>query len=632
MSNCFFVDTKCAVAYIEYIHDGVKKSSCAFEFDYKNKILLKVPRELGATLASFEIISGIDFRKVDEYIEEINSFENTFDVFSFTVDLPVGLYFIKPSICVFDKKVYGRRRGNEVFFEGEGDLLQITVSGFKYEEPKSIQDGIIYHIFVDRFCRGGNCKVPEYNVLVDGEWDSIPEYPEYPGAPLKNNTLYGGTLYGVISRMDYIASLGASAIYLSPIFTSVSNHKYDTADYMSVDEVFGGDGALRMLISEAEKRNIKIILDGVFNHTGSDSVYFNKNLRYDSLGAYQSKDSPYYEWYDFKSYPERYTCWWDIDILPRINPDIPSLRDFLTGDDGVVSKYRNMGVYGLRLDVADELSDDFIKSCKHCLSKSGESVLYGEVWEDASNKIAYEKRKTYYYGDELDGVMNYPLREALIGYLKNKNTSFLRYVLDEVFVNAPERILNTQMNFLGTHDTPRILTVLADKDVSGKNNEELSILRLSDTERKISLKKLKALYTVIATLPGIPAVFYGDEVGLEGYSDPFNRMPYPYGKEDLSLLSHYKKVGDVRRGNCVYHCGGFNTLFLDENIFVFERFDKHYSYITALNISESNFVIHSETKVCNLLSNRRDNDFVLESFTAEIFKTKRNFTFDLKRN
>lgn len=632
MTNCFLVESKSAVAVIEYIHDGNKEMSCAFDKHRKNEILLKIPRSLGATSAGFDVFSGTDGEYVESITDEIYSFENEYDIFRFLLDLPVGLYFIKPFISIFEEKIFGRRLGDKIIFDGEGEMLQITVSDFKYSEPSSIQGGIIYHVFVDRFCRGGNCTVPEYNVLVDGEWESIPEYPEYPGAPLKNNTLYGGTLYGVASRLDYIASLGARAIYLSPIFSSVSNHKYDTADYMSVDEAFGGDEALAYLISEAEKRNIKIILDGVFNHTGSDSIYFNKNSRFDSVGAYESLSSPYYEWYDFKSHPDQYTCWWDIEILPRINPDIPSLRSFLSGEDGVIAKYRDMGVYGFRLDVADELSDDFIKSCKTCLSKNGESVLYGEVWEDASNKIAYDRRKTYYLGDELDGVMNYPLRDALIDYLKAHDTSGLRYCIEQVFVNAPERILNSQMNFLGTHDTPRILSVLSDLDYAGKSNRELSTLRLSPSEREIATKRLVALYTVIATLPGIPSVFYGDEAGLEGFNDPFNRMPYPYGKEDATLLSHYRKIGSIRLKNDVYKASKFNLIHLDEDVFVFERYDSRWSYITVLNISESEYSIFGETKFLNLMSNKRSENFKIKPISAEIFKIKRNFTLDLRRN
>lgn len=192
----------------------------------------------------------------------------------------------------------------------------------------------------------------------------MPEYPAYPGAPLKNNRFYGGTLLGIIDKLEYIRSLGVDTIYLSPIFDAASNHKYDTADYMSVDSMFGGEKAFKALIKKAHEYGIGIILDGVFNHTGSDSIYFNKYGHYKTLGAYQSKKSKYYSWYDFKNYPDEYTAWWGIDILPRIHPDKPDCRKYFVGKDGVIAKYASMGIDGFRLDVADELSDDFIAEIK----------------------------------------------------------------------------------------------------------------------------------------------------------------------------------------------------------------------------------------------------------------------------
>ena len=210
-----------------------------------------------------------------------------------------------------------------------------------------------------------------------------------------------------------------------------------------------------------------------------------------------------------------------------------------------------MGIYGFRLDVADELSDDFIAKIKNRLTGKGESVLYGEVWEDASNKIAYDKRKKYYLGTELDGVMNYPVRVGIIDYLSGKGTDKLRYALTDVTANAPDRVLHTQMNLLGTHDTPRILTLLGGVSAEGKTNAQLSRIRMTAKARSKAIKRLKTAYTILATLPGIPAIFYGDEAGLEGYSDPFNRMPYPWGDESEELIAHYRKLGEIRSKNSV---------------------------------------------------------------------------------
>ncbi len=624
-----FSDAVQSKGWIEYFHDGKSRPFSAFEKNGKNSIKIKIPTALGATEMRLEIFDESGKNPIFEQAGEYLGRECELECFSFVLDYDVGLYYAMPKVKVFSDFLLGRKQGNEIIFDGCGEKIQFSISDFKHTPPSEIYGGIIYHVFVDRFSRGGNVKSPDYARLVEGEWEVIPEYPEYPGAPLKNNTFYGGNLYGIIDKLDYISSLGVSALYLSPIFESVSNHKYDTADYMKVDSGFGGDEALKTLISEAKKRNIKIILDGVFNHTGSDSVYFNRKGRYSSLGAYQSKDSEFYGWYDFKEYPDKYTCWWDIDILPRINPDKPDCRSFFVKKDGVISKYKNMGIYGLRLDVADELSDGFIEEIKTALSEKGETVLYGEVWEDASNKIAYGKRKHYYLGKELDGVMNYPLRRGLIEYVLNKNYSELLYVFNEVFVNTPERILHAQMNFLGTHDTDRILTVLGGESDDGHTNAELCVKRMVPEVRASAEIKLSGLYTVLATLPGVPTIFYGDEAGLEGYHDPFNRMPYPWGKESASLINHYVKVGEIRRNNSVYERGDFKVLRLDSDIFVFERFDGNKRYVTVLNNSDKTATVEFSTKVLSLLGSIAKKKFELAPFVADIFKVNKKTSIDI---
>ena len=605
---------------IEYFHNFKSRRCSAFEMGDEKSVLITIPVALGATSMFLEIYDESGERLLREIEGVYLGGEAGEESYSFNLDMGVGLYYASPRISVFSETLYGRKDGLDVVFDGRGEKIQLSISDFRYVAPEKMYGGTIYHIFVDRFARGGEVVQPEYVNLVEGEWEVIPEYPEYPGAFLKNNTFYGGNLYGIIDKLDYIASLGVSALYLSPIFESVSNHKYDTADYMKVDCGFGGEEALKKLIKAADARGIKIILDGVFNHTGSDSFYFNKKARYDSIGAYQAKESQFFDWFDFKEFPDKYTCWWDIEILPRINPDKASCREFFTGDDGVISKYKKMGVYGFRLDVADELSDDFISEIKTRLSSEFESVLYGEVWEDASNKIAYGQRKTYYLGKELDGVMNYPLRKALIEYVNNKNCAELRYVFDEVFVNTPERILNAQMNFLGTHDTERILTILGNSCSSGFTNAELSVKKMDKEARKLAERKLMGLYTVLATLPGVPTIFYGDEAGLEGYHDPFNRMPYPWGRESLKLISRYKAIGNVRKNNPVYKNGVFKLLALDTDALVFERKSGKDTFVTVFNNSDEKITIGFDTTAVALLSGCEKKIFDIEPFGAEIFK------------
>ena len=623
------VSVQTAPARYEYLHGGKKCISTAFEISKKSEISLYIPRSLSAGEVYLEVYDESLGNMLMQITGEWSGLDDGFDEYRFHIDkkqLGTGLYFLRPRLYAFGECLFGHRYGENIYFNSDSRLdgmMQMTVCDFKFDEPKSILGSVIYHVFVDRFNRGSEkCPVSDGARVVEGEWEVIPEYPEYPGAPLKNNTFYGGTLYGVIEKLDYIASLGTGVIYLSPIFEAASNHKYDTADYMTVDRMFGGEAALEKLIEECDKRNIKLVLDGVFNHTGSDSKYFNRYGRYKGNGAYQSTKSKYYSWYDFQSHPDKYTSWWGIDILPRINPDKKECGEYFIGKNGVIDKYSKMGIYGFRLDVADELSDDFISKIKSRLSEGGESMLYGEVWEDASNKIAYSTRKKYYLGSELDGVMNYPVRVGIIDYLCGKGTDKLRYALTDVTANAPDRILHTQMNLLGTHDTQRILTILGGRSSEGKSNAELSVLRMSSEAREKAIKRLMTGYTILATLPGIPAIFYGDEAGLEGYSDPFNRMPYPWGRESKPLLEHYQRLGEIRKKNSVYKKGAFRLIHLTDALLVFARDAKDYSYVTVVNNTHKDLAVHFDSQSYALVSNKKCSAYTISPVGAEVFKVK----------
>ena len=438
---------------------------------------------------------------------------------------------------------------------------------------------------------------------------------------MKNNTFYGGSLYGIIDSLDYLKRMGVTILYLSPIFESPSNHKYDTADYLTVDAAFGGEEAFCRLIEEAKARNIGILLDGVFNHTGSDSIYFNKYGTYDSVGAYQSPDSPYFPWFTFQSYPDRYTCWWDIDILPRLSTETKAVQNFFVGRAGPIRKYAKMGIVGMRLDVADELPDSFIAKIKNALyEENPNTLLYGEVWEDASNKIAYDTRKQYYLGSELDGVMNYPLRAGLLEYLLEHKTDKLRYALVEVTDHTPPRILHAQMNLLGTHDTARILTLLGGEDAAGLSNDVLATKRLTPQAYTIARERLLVAYTILSTLPGIPAIYYGDDAGLQGYGDPFNRMPYPWNTVDEIIHNRYEKMGQIRSCHDVYREGDFHLRVLEPDLLIFSRENNRHAYITVANLSDRPLRIASSVKFEILTRDSRRTEFVLAQNTSDVFR------------
>ena len=623
-------------AEYEYIHDTRIGISTAFEIKEKAEICLKIPRSLGAARVYMDVFDENAAKWLLTLEAEWCGIDGEYDRYIFDItkeSFGVGLYFIRPRLLVLDGELFGHNWEGAVYFDRKGELtnmMQLTIFNRKYPRSSKLRGGVIYHIFVDRFRRGGVVDVPDGARIVRGQWKVVAEYPEYPGAHLYNNTFWGGTLWGIIEKLDYIKSLGTTAIYLSPIFRAASNHKYDTADYMSVDPIFGGEEALRALLSAAAEKGIEIILDGVFNHTGADSIYFNRYGRYKEIGAYQSRRSKYFGWFDFQQFPNKYTSWWGIDILPRINTDIPDCREYFVGEGGVVDKYRKMGVYGFRLDVADELSDGFISDIKKRLSSDGgENILYGEVWEDASNKSSYGKRRRYYLGDELDGVMNYPLRAGIVDYLIGKGKDKLFYALNDVTSNAPSYILHNQMNLLGTHDTERILTVLGDVDVSGLSNAVLAKLRMDPGRRSFAIKRLILAYTILATMPGIPTVFYGDEAGLEGYRDPFNRMPFPWGAENHKLLEHYKRIGRVRSENPVYKDGDFRLVHLDDELFVFLRTDNSFNYVTVVNNSDREIKITFDSKAVCLLSSLDADRFSLSALEAGVYKLPLNTNLEV---
>lgn len=597
-------------------------------FDIREGITIRclIPRTLGQDNITIQIFDEGLTNLVCEVAADWNGLHGGADIYDARVEpwmISRGLYFFRLKLELPECIAYGHRLGDVTYFmlkDERRDLYQLTACEFLRDEPDEQYGGIIYHIFVDRFNRGGKFIPRKGSIYVEDWSRGVPEYPEYPGAPLQNNRFYGGTLWGVIDKLDYIRSLGVSVIYLSPIFDAASNHKYDTGDYMTVDKAFGGEEALISLISAAKERGIGIILDGVFNHTGSDSIYFNREGNYDSVGAYQSTDSEYYPWYDFKDYPNKYTCWWDIDILPRINPDKPVCGNYFTADNGVVDKYSRLGILGLRLDVVDELSDPFVSRIKARLCKNNpSSILYGEVWEDGSNKIAYGVRKRYFQGGELDGVMNYPIRKGIISFLTRSDPTELRYALTDVINNAPKRVQNLQMNLLGTHDTDRIITLLGGESSAGRSNSYLCTKRMNDIERGTAKRRLRMAYTILATVPGLPVIFYGDETALEGYHDPFNRMPYPWDKQDARLIDFYKKIGRIRRDCTVFRDGDFKLLVLRRDLLVFIRTDGARTLVTYVNNSKHTQTVTFDNDVNALINDSTASRFDVPAFSAEIF-------------
>ena len=453
--------------------------------------------------------------------------------------------------------------------QGSLESWQITVFDQRYTTPEWMKGGVMYQIFPDRFYKSGELPIGEGKIL-RSDWGGLPSYRPNEYGKVLNNDFFGGNLAGVSEKLDYLQSLGVTVIYFNPIFEAYSNHRYDTGDYMKIDPLLGDEHDLDDLIEKAKQRGIRVILDGVFNHTGSDSRYFNRYGHYDSLGAYQSPFSPYYDWYTFHDSHDNYDSWWGIETLPAVNETSPTYQEFIFGQDGVLKKWLSHGIGGYRLDVADELPDFFLEKLRTAVKEADpDAVIIGEVWEDASNKIAYSERRKYLQGYELDSVMNYPLKDAIISYVTLGNTTQLRETIDQLIDNYPKQTLDVLMNILGTHDTSRILTVLGGKTCS--NKDEMAVTFLSEREKAAAKQKLMMAAVLQFTLPGVPCIFYGDENAMEGYRDPFCRRCFDWDNTDEELLAFYRKLGEIRKKYPVFADGTYREVFADSNCIVYER-------------------------------------------------------------
>ena len=403
-------------------------------------------------------------------------------------------------------------------------------------------------------------------------WSDLPDWRPDAQGEVRNCDFFGGSLQGILSKLDDLADFGVTVLYLNPVFESASNHRYNTADYRAIDPMLGTEEDFRRLCQEAKHRGIRVILDGVFNHTGSQSRYFNADGFYSDTGAAQSPDSPYHHWYSFHPWPTDYDAWWGIRTLPAVQEDAPDYRDFIIrGQDSVVRHWLRAGASGWRLDVADELPDDFIAEIRTAMEETApDSFLLGEVWEDATTKIAYSMRRRYLLGQELHGVMNYPFRTALIAYLLGRDANVFRETLESLRENYPPHAFCSLMNFLSTHDTPRILTVLgADRVPDSK--EERAVFRLSPVERQLGLQRVRLAALVLFTFPGAPTVYYGDEAGMEGWEDPFNRAGYPWGQEDSELKFFFSDLAHLRREHPALQTGQLHWRWTAGPLLAFAR-------------------------------------------------------------
>lgn len=506
----------------------------------------------------------------DVYKGNINSGEKGLLWYYFVIEGEHGTWYY----CNRDDNM----GGTGVLKENPLNSYQITVFKRDFKTPLWLKEGIMYQIFVDRFYNGnesGKANTREDEYTLHSCWDEVPDYkPDYTGI-YRVNDFFGGNLKGIIKKLPYLKELGVTIVYMNPVFKAFSNHKYDTGDYEEIDPMYGDNDIFKELCQTASECGIAIILDGVFSHTGSNSRYFNKDGRYDSLGAYQSVKSPYYSWYSFKEFPHKYDCWWGFPTLPNVNEENESYKEYiLTAPDSIIKRWLRLGASGWRLDVADELPESFIRELRiQAKAQKKDAAIIGEVWEDASNKVSYGVQRQYLCGDELDTVMNYPFRSMLLAFLTGKeDAEQLNARAMSLYENYPFESLYSAMNLIGSHDVPRALTILggAPDDASLSMDEKASF-RLNKAQRELGEKRLMLASLMQFTFPGVPCIYYGDEAGMEGYRDPFNRGTYPWGKENKCLLSWYKKLAALRASNDMLKTGAFIPVYGSGDIYAYVR-------------------------------------------------------------
>ena len=498
--------------------------------------------------------------------------KGAYDIFrgSFSIASP-GLYFYYFRIVTPDNSFRLFKMGDDTNMEA-GDMWQLSCIPADFTTPEWARGATIYQVFPDRFHKSGECdltgKLEPYTVHPN--WHEEVDWRPTPKGEVLNNDFFGGNFRGIAEKMDYIASLGTTILYLNPISKSFSSHRYDTGDYKTPDPMLGTLEDFKAMVKVAHDHGIKVILDGVYSHTGSDSLYFNKKGTFPGTGAYQSQKSPYSSWFTFYNWPNSYHSWWNFDTLPTVNKMDPDfIKYIITGEDSVIAHWLATGIDGFRLDVADELPDEFLKLLYDRVKEiNPNAYVLGEVWEDASNKTAYGVRRKYFTNAELDSVMNYPFRTAIINFIRGWDSGHgLKETVMSIVENYPPQVVACNMNLLGTHDTPRILTALVD-DFDG-SREEKARRRLSRNQFDVARERLFAAAFLQYTLPGSPSLYYGDEACMEGYKDPFNRRTYPWGREDMEFMDHFKRLGKLRKEHEALRLG---------DIRFFQAGDKHIGF------------------------------------------------------
>lgn len=595
------------------------------------QVLIKIPMSLGWIERVKFSIGNTKEKKIFQMFHVRN--DDVFSYFEVQLGLPTqAIYHYYFSFEANGNFYYYKRinqTGNQSITKRECWKLSVN-----FNVPEWAQGATIYHIFVDRYRRGAKEPPKEmHNRKIHKSWNEQPVLGQDEDG-LWNVDFYGGDLKGIEETLGYLQKLGVDIIYLSPIVRSQSNHRYDTADYFEIDPYAGTDEGLKQLCDAAHKRGMKVILDAVFNHTGNDSKYFNEFGNYDTLGAYQSEKSEYYDFYKkhWEDGKIKFAYWWEMKNLPECDAKSKKWRDYICGVGGVIDHWFSLGIDGLRLDVADELSDEFIEEIVIAAKRNKpDALIMGEVWKNPMRM----NRGYLESGKGMHTVMNYLLVDALIRYIKYSDVDKLNNTLDEIFTEYPDDTIYSLMNFTSTHDISRAIEIFAANSSAfqkfgewGWNLQDESIEwvkshNLSSKQYKFGKNLLKTYMYILAFFPGTISIFYGDEVGLRGIGNLANRAPYPWGRRDKELLTFFRNILSIRKSEKFLKRANFRVIKVNSDQFIFERFDEENRILVAVSRThkQTELELPEEYKEAKIILQKKDcSKTSLAPFGAIVFK------------
>lgn len=567
----------------------------------KYEITLKIDEKYGYVDDARIIINQQKGTNEKEIKMEYVSTENHMNVFKSNIQFEnVGVHYFCIKLVVNQVTTWIKNDVENkcaVLTNNNLPYWTITVYEDDFKVPDWAKGKIMYQIFPDRFYKSENYVPEKISNRITKKWGEIPNWMSGKNCTLSNNDFFMGNLKGIEEKLDYISELGVEIIYLNPICLSQSNHRYDVADYEVVDPYLGKNEDLKKLCESAHEKGMKIIIDAVFNHTGNDSKYFNQFNTYNTIGAYNNPQSPYYNWYR-KNEKGEFEYWWGFKNLPVCDGDNAEWRNFITGKNGVIDKWFSLGIDGLRIDVADELTEKFIESVRTAVKRNKkDGFIIGEVWDNAIRKEKDGKQRTYLLGKGLDSVMNYPFTNAILKFVRFGNSENLVDTLNEITTEYPKEVQNSLMNSLSTHDITRAMTTLVGEgiqknkynwiwDVPYSREWQFSKQKLTK-EQLNKAKELMKIATVIQYfLPGNPCIYYGDEIGMYGYKDPFNRMCFDWDNIDKNLNEFYKNLGKIRKKFVFLENAEIKVIEANEDVFIFERVYKNNQLLVLVSRTE----------------------------------------------